>query len=151
MLFGSTGNDTLEGGEGNDRVDGGTGLDTASYTNSTAGVTISLALTSAQSTGGGGVDTLANIENLIGSAYADMLTGDSTANRLEGGAGNDRLEGGAGTDTAVFTGVLSEYDIQILDRRLPSVLGHNKLREQWHRHPDQHRVPAVFRSDRGHR
>ena len=44
-------------------------------------------------------DTLNNINNLIGSAFADKLVGDGEANTLRGGAGNDRLEGGAGDDT----------------------------------------------------
>jgi Ca2+-binding RTX toxin-like protein len=47
----------------------------------------------------GSVDTLVNIENLVGSAYADRLTGDGLANRLNGGAGNDTLNGGLGADT----------------------------------------------------
>jgi serralysin len=61
-------------------------------------VTVSLASISTQVTGGG-TDTLVSIENLIGSAYADVFAGDSAANRLEGGAGNDILNGGNGDDT----------------------------------------------------
>jgi Ca2+-binding RTX toxin-like protein len=40
-----------------------------------------------------------SIENVVGSAYDDVLVGDSLANRLEGGQGADLLEGGAGNDT----------------------------------------------------
>jgi Ca2+-binding RTX toxin-like protein len=60
-------------------------------------VQVSLALTTAQATGGSGSDRLIGIENLTGSAYADHLTGNSAANVLNGGAGNDTLDGGAGS------------------------------------------------------
>ncbi|WP_439577096.1 M10 family metallopeptidase C-terminal domain-containing protein [Elioraea sp.] len=45
-----------------------------------------------------GYDTLANIENLIGSAFDDVLIGNDGPNTLWGGAGNDLLDGGAGRD-----------------------------------------------------
>jgi Ca2+-binding RTX toxin-like protein len=96
-----TGNDaanTLNGGAGNDTLNGGGGTDTASYAGSSA-VNVSLAVVGAQNTGGAGIDTLINIENLTGSSFADMLTGDSGANVLSGGNGNDTLDGGAGNDT----------------------------------------------------
>ena len=52
---------------GNDSLDGGAaGSDTASYTDAAAGVTVSLAITTAQNTVGSGTDTLTNIENLTG-------------------------------------------------------------------------------------
>ncbi len=93
------GNDFLRGGKGNDVLNGGAGSDSALYTDATAGVTVSLATTSAQAVGGGrGSDTLSNIENLIGSNFADQLTGNSLTNLLLGGAGNDNLDGGAGVD-----------------------------------------------------
>jgi hypothetical protein len=44
------------------------------------GVKVSLATTAAQATGGSGSDTLINIENLIGSKYADQLTGNTGNN-----------------------------------------------------------------------
>jgi Ca2+-binding RTX toxin-like protein len=84
---------------GDDRLDGSTGTDAASYATATAGITLSLAYVTAQATGGSGSDTLLNIENLIGSAYADVLTGNSLANSLAGGDGADTLFGGAGNDT----------------------------------------------------
>lgn len=43
-------------------------------------------------------DTLASIENLVGSNYNDRLVGDALANRLAGLAGADRLLGGGGDD-----------------------------------------------------
>jgi Ca2+-binding RTX toxin-like protein len=98
-LIGGLGNDTLDGGAGNDVLTGGDGIDTASYASATAAVTVSLALGTAQNTGGAGTDTLATIENLTGSAFNDILTGSAAANRIEGGAGNDVITGGAGIDT----------------------------------------------------
>ena len=96
-LEGNTGNDTLDGGTGIDRLDGGAGIDTASYAAFAAGVTINLAIATAQATGGGS-HTLLNIENLIGSAFADELRGNSLANRIEGGAGSDWIIGGGAAD-----------------------------------------------------
>jgi Ca2+-binding RTX toxin-like protein len=100
-LTGSAFNDTLEGDGGNNVLVGGSGTDTLSYVNATGGVNVSLALTTAQNTGGAGVDTVSQFENLTGSAFADTLTGSSGANVLTGGAGDDSLVGGAGSDTMV--------------------------------------------------
>jgi serralysin len=97
-LIGGLGNDTLDGGAGNDVLTGGDGTDTASYATATAGVTVNLAFTKSQKTVGSGNDTLSGIENLIGSAFNDVLTGSSTANRIDGGSGNDVVNGGGGTD-----------------------------------------------------
>ena len=110
VLIGLAGNDTLDGGDGDDILWGGTGddtliggagTDTATYSDATAGVTVTLALTTAQVTGGAGTDTLTGIENLVGSAFNDVLTGDAGANRIEGGAGNDTISGGAGNDVLI--------------------------------------------------
>ena len=46
-----------------------------------------------------GSDTLTNVENVTGSAFADVITGDAGANVLSGLAGNDTLDGGLGDDT----------------------------------------------------
>ena len=43
------------------------GTDTAFYSDATSGVTVSLAISGAQNTGGAGTDTLSTIENLYGS------------------------------------------------------------------------------------
>jgi len=106
-LIGGGGNDTLSGGllsdlllggAGADSLQGGSEVDTASYFGSTAGVTVSLAT----GTGSGGDaqgDTLvADIENVTGTTFNDVLTGSAGANRLDGVDGNDVLKGGAGAD-----------------------------------------------------
>ncbi|WP_017998579.1 calcium-binding protein [Paracoccus sp. N5] len=96
---GGAGNDTLNGGAGNDRLDGGAGIDLAAYGAAAGGVRVNLSLTTAQIIGGGqGTDTLLSIENVNGSAFADVLTGNGAGNVLFGAAGNDLLVGGAGND-----------------------------------------------------
>jgi Ca2+-binding RTX toxin-like protein len=88
-------------------LDGGLGNDTASYEHAAAGVTVSLAIAGPQNTGGAGVDTLINMENLTGSALADSLTGSAVANVLRGLAGNDVIRAEGGNDT-VEAGVGSD-------------------------------------------
>lgn len=100
-LTGNTLGNVLTAGNGNNVLNGGDGIDTASYAYATSAVTINLANTSAQATGGSGSDTLISIENLVGSNYNDTLTGNAASNKLNGGAGNDRLIGGAGRDVLV--------------------------------------------------
>ena len=98
-LIGNGGSDMLIGGEGGDDLDGGSGNDTASYEGAWAGVGVSLI--TGQGWDGAQGDTLSNIENLIGSLYADTLMGDDKANRLEGAEGDDILSGEGGNDTLV--------------------------------------------------
>ena len=97
-LTGSAFDDTLAGDAGDNALDGGLGLDTLSYAAAAAGVTVSLALTTAQNTGSAGTDTIRGFERLAGSAFGDVLTGSSAANVLAGGDGNDSLDGGSGDD-----------------------------------------------------
>jgi Ca2+-binding RTX toxin-like protein len=97
-IVGGDGNDTLVGGAGADQLRGDYGIDTADYSASTAAVSIDL--NSGIGSGGDAEgDQLYNVENLIGSIYADELIGDAGANVLTGGSGNDTLTGGAGADT----------------------------------------------------
>ncbi len=80
----------------------GTGAnDTVTYAYAAAPITVSLALTGSQNTGGAGSDILNNINNLIGSNYSDNLTGDSQNNVLDGGIGTDTLVGGLGNDSYI--------------------------------------------------
>ncbi len=113
-LTGSNFDDTLEGNSGSNVLAGGAGIDTVTYANATAAVTVSLSLTSSQSTGGAGSDTLSGFENLTGSNFADTLTGDANSNTIIGLNGNDKitgaggadiLTGGAGNDIFIFNAV----------------------------------------------
>ncbi|WP_462386740.1 putative Ig domain-containing protein [Acidovorax sp. Q11] len=90
----------VEGGGGNDLLIGSYSLkDTASYESASSGVTVSLQTTTAQDTGGAGVDTLMNFDHLKGSAFNDVLSGNSGDNSFWGGAGTDRLVGREGNDS----------------------------------------------------
>ena len=88
-------------------IDGAGGVDTVSYTDSNAGVTVDLDDNSKNVGGFAAGDVLSNIENLIGSVYRDHLTGDSGVNRLDGGvdAVRDTLTGGAGRDVFVLSSI----------------------------------------------
>src|SRR6185503_11225342 len=98
-LCGSAFDDILRGDSGNNKLAGDAGNDTVSYANASAGVTVSLAVTSAQKTGGAGTDTLSGFENITGSAFNDTLTGNAGDNVISGGTGDDILIGGGGNDT----------------------------------------------------
>ena len=122
VLIGGAGNDTLYGGLGNNTIDGGTGIDTLSYAAAAAGVTFTLAYTTAQNTGGAGTDTVINVENLTGSAFNDVLNGNGIVNVIDGGAGDDSIQGysgadtligGAGIDTVVYTSSASGVTVNL--------------------------------------
>lgn len=106
ILRGGAGADLLTGGAGADRLEGGTGIDEARYNLSLARVTVDL-VSQSSNTGDAAGDTFVDIENLLGSAFNDILRGDDAINVLNGSAGddslygrggNDRLIGGAGAD-----------------------------------------------------
>ena len=102
-ITGGGGANTMDGGAGDDSLTGGGGVNTATYADATSYVAVSLLLQgSAQDTVGAGLDTLAGIQNLIGSAFNDYLIGDSHDNLLEGGAGDDWINGKGGFDTASY-------------------------------------------------
>ncbi len=99
-LNGGLGNDVLRGGGGSDSLDGGDGIDTADFSDLGVAVTADLSAGTAGYVAGGNnvEDTLANIENIVGSANDDTLTGDDNNNEINGGAGADTLNGGDGND-----------------------------------------------------
>jgi Ca2+-binding RTX toxin-like protein len=121
-LIGSSFNDTLAGTAGDNVIDGGSGVDRVSYLGASAGVSVSLAISAAQATGGAGTDTLKSLENLTGSSFDDVLTGSSGGNslqgaggddRLDGGGGNDSLDGGAGVDTASYANATAAVKVDL--------------------------------------
>ena len=130
-LQGDPGDDTLFSGLGNDTIGGGTGSDTLDFTAATEGVTVSLAVTSAQNTGGAGTDTITGIHNVNGTTFDDALTGDGQANvlsgsdgadRLTGGLGDDILAGGNGADTADYSSSSAAVTVA-LDQVIQDTIG----------------------------
>ena len=101
-LNGGSGNDTLAGAAGNDALDGGDGTDTATYSAAPAGIVADLEAGTV--TVGAETDTLAGVEGLTGSPFADRVTGSSGPNRLAGGDGLDLLFGGDGADVLLGDG-----------------------------------------------
>lgn len=111
-LLGQGGNDTLLGGTGADLLDGGTGNDTASYAEATSGIYLFMGDLGA-ATGEAAGDSFVSIENIVGTAFDDIIGWDSGNNAIYGGAGNDKLygmggndtlDGGAGNDLYAYTG-----------------------------------------------
>jgi hypothetical protein len=94
-ICGGPGNDTIAPGGGADTVYGGAGSDTLDLAAAPGPVTVDLATGSGS---GFGRLSLSGIENVIGSASADLLRGDGEANVLTGAGGSDTLNGRAGAD-----------------------------------------------------
>ncbi|NER52692.1 MAG: calcium-binding protein, partial [Symploca sp. SIO1A3] len=112
-LHGSDGNDILIGREGNDRLFGGTGADVFDggegndivYFQENFAITADLNqgyATYINDVGVQVVETLLNVESLVGTAFDDTLIGDENNNWLRGDAGIDLFDGGEGNDTADF-------------------------------------------------
>jgi Ca2+-binding RTX toxin-like protein len=90
VIIGNAGANTLAGLGGADSLDGGAGVDRATYAASPAGVYVSLAM--GEGSGGDAQgDTLTNIENLVGSNFADTLEGNAANNNLNGAGGSDTV------------------------------------------------------------
>jgi Ca2+-binding RTX toxin-like protein len=111
-LYGEAGNDTLLGGADSDVLIGGIGADTlgggsqddtADYSASDAGVTVNLQTGSGLGGHAQG-DVLVSIEDVIGSAFADVIIGKANVwdNVFDGRGGDDTYTGGLGDDVFVF-------------------------------------------------
>jgi len=119
-LIGGTGNDSLSGGDGddvmvagagNDTFDGGLGNDAIDYGAASEGITLRMALTTAQLVSASeGTDVLIGIENVIGTGFNDAIFANSVANLLLGGTGNDRIYGGGGDDTMIGGGGVDDLN-----------------------------------------
>jgi Ca2+-binding RTX toxin-like protein len=99
---GNAGNDRFVAtiGDGNDTYNGGADIDTLDLSGTTANATVTAVLaTSAQI----GIDTLSNIENVIGGTGNDTIVLGTGANTVNGGGGADTINTGAGADT-IFGG-----------------------------------------------
>jgi Ca2+-binding RTX toxin-like protein len=91
VLTGGAGNDTLIGGAGNNTLNGGGGINTVDYSGAPGALDVDLAASRAANNGYGGIDTLSNIQVVIGNAANDSFEG--------GLVGGDTLEGGTGNNT----------------------------------------------------
>jgi Ca2+-binding RTX toxin-like protein len=138
-LDGGNNNDTFFGGAGKDHLIGGSGSDTVSYADASIGMNIRLnaplfstpdspilAGSAQQITANGLVaeDTLAGMENVIGSAYDDVIKSNDALNTIDGGNGNDVLltwldgqndvmNGGEGSDTIDYSGFAQAKGVNI--------------------------------------
>ncbi len=123
-LIGGRGDDTLIGALGDDTIEGGDGSDTVDYSafeeafvnigDSDAGVG-GLTLAAGEANGKiGGVsvmtDTLAGIENVIGTAGNDRISGSDEANLIDAGDGDDLVDALGGDDTLI--GALGDDTIE---------------------------------------
>lgn len=111
-LLGGTGDDVLLGGDASDILRGGSGNDTLngeggagdfdlidfSDANALINFTLNRVGTATFAAGGLGTDTYSNMEGVIGTNFADILTGSSLADELRGGGGADTLNGMGGQD-----------------------------------------------------
>ena len=99
VFTGGAGFDLIKSGSGNDVIDGGADVDAVDYSLALSAVTVKLGQTTAQNTGGGGTDTISNVENVLGSSFKDTLIGSAGINGIAGMGGADVLTGGDGSDT----------------------------------------------------
>lgn len=115
IIRGTSGNDTFIGSDsiqffqdsfyglaGNDTITGGLGIDEVRYDRDVgfggiAGVTVNLA-TGIAFDGFGNTDTLAGIEQVLGTNEIDTFIGDAGSNAFRGLAGSDAIAGGDGYD-----------------------------------------------------
>lgn len=124
-ILAGDGDDLVQWGGGSDKVDGGTGLDSLDMSNLYQEMTLDLSTATLQAIASGLTISVANIENVTGGRYNNVITGNASDNaltcsetatiftgfntpdtysndRLNGGSGNDTLNGGGGND--VLTG-----------------------------------------------
>ena len=114
MLLGDAGDDILVGGADNGcsaatvfcgdaasyvRFVDATGVAHEAPEFPAPGVTVTLAKTIKQNTGGAGSDTIQGVESLFGTNSADALTGNNSASTISGLSGDDVIHGAAGVDT----------------------------------------------------
>lgn len=96
-ISGGLGDDIIDGGSGADTVDGGAGIDAITYASATAAVRVDL-LAPSNNQGDALGDVLTNVENVVGSSFADRIQGNNSANSIYGGLGADIISGGGGAD-----------------------------------------------------
>ena len=94
---------------GNDKVNGGAGTDTVTYVRQGendgfgGGVNVDLSRTAQQNTGNAGKDTIASVENAVGTPWNDTLTGTTGNNVFRALGGMNNVIGNGGTDTIDYS------------------------------------------------
>ncbi|MGI9341210.1 MAG: DUF4347 domain-containing protein, partial [Gammaproteobacteria bacterium] len=95
-ITGTAGDDVLASGAGDDVIDGLAGYDTVDYGAAASAVTVDLTITTAQDTGGAGIDTFSSIEGVIGSTYNDTFVFSNPQNgavyTVDGNAGSNTID-----------------------------------------------------------
>ena len=106
VLTGNAAANRITGEAGTDTIDGGGGIDYASYSSTplaNGGITAFIQNGSgAVGDGFGSIDTLTNIEGLIGTQSGDTLAGGLGDQWFIGRGGSDVINGGADTDTVSY-------------------------------------------------
>ncbi|PHO03711.1 hypothetical protein CSC82_12745 [Rhodobacteraceae bacterium 4F10] len=109
-----------------DNTDGGTGFDTLDISATTVGVGMEIDLANQvyfYTSSPENPFSIINVENVVGSDFADILVGDLQQNHLQGGSGDDQLtgsfgdtlEGGDGNDVATLGFATSEISVVVDD------------------------------------
>ena len=124
-VTGGAADETFEGLMGADWFDGGGGMNTISFADDDAGVTVRLSgwvgtsgskLPAAQGSaldGSGSIDQFANVQAVEGSNFNDLIVGDANDNFLEGRGGNDTIDGGAGSDWVVYAHAMRSVTVDL--------------------------------------
>ncbi|MCX7300906.1 MAG: calcium-binding protein [Rhodobacterales bacterium] len=114
IINGGVGKDVAFGGDGSDTfrlsvdqffedVDGGAGIDSVDLSASAEAFTVDLQTRNMSFTGNtygsNGTYKVTTVENVTGTAHADVIIGSTVDNALYGGSGADSISGGDGIDT----------------------------------------------------
>ncbi len=92
------GNDLFSATAAADILDGGEGFDTVNYANATEAVIVDMLVPGAGAGFAAG-DVFVGIEEVLGSAFSDLIRGTNGNDVLQGMNGNDTLEGRSGNDS----------------------------------------------------
>ncbi|VEJ54444.1 beta strand repeat-containing protein [Pragia fontium] len=93
------GDDTIIAGSGNNHIDGGSGFNTVDYSAAVSAINVDLLSGVASSNGFGGQDNLTNVNQIIGTAFNDVIAGGNGDDVIYAGDGDDIILGSLGSDT----------------------------------------------------
>ena len=122
VVRGGGGSDTIGCALNGSDLAGGSGEDALDCSWPAGGIDADLGHGKVRPIGGGTADSVASIEDVLGSAAADVITGDGGANLLQGVGGDDTLQGdggadvldgGPGEDTASYAGSSRRIDADL--------------------------------------